>query len=145
MASGSLPGMMYYDGRLQRAVVRAQISTQMVLPGLMALWSSNLLCLLHSTPISPPQEKLWGWQPPHQRSTLPGTCHHRHSSDTTQERVHLCAEGWGADERLGKSMLGQRHVMAHFCLWGPLCLKDACCLQAAKFSHILSARMYAPE
>lgn len=35
--------------------------------------------------------------------------------------------------------------MAHFRLWGPFCLEDACYLKAAKFSHILSARMYAPE
>lgn len=52
---------------------------------------------------------------------------------------------WGTDEGPGKSMLGQGHVMAHFRLWGPLCLEGACCLKAAKFSHILSARMYAPE
>lgn len=81
----------------------------------------------------------------HKRNPLPSVQLVTIDTDAAHAHVFLCAEGWGADEILGKSMSGWRLVMAHFCLWGPLCSEDACCLKAAKFSQILSARMYAPE
>lgn len=84
------------------------------------------------------------WVRGHRRNTLGHA--HLITIDTVQILLlstWVCAKGRGSDERPGKSMSGQRHVMAHFCLGGPLCLKDACCLKSAKFSHILSARMYA--